>query len=484
LRVVRSRVRAVKLCKAGAAEATVQPAATLTPNSYSGTMATTRLSWRLTWTALIFLGAALLSGCASTLAPHNQPLAQYDAEYGYRFSHGELTVDGPSAQGADEVVVMLSFSGGGTRAAALAYGLLEELARTPVSVQGKSQRLLDQVEGISAVSGGSYTAAYYGLFGDRIFADFESRFLKRDIQREMAGAILGPVNLFRMTSPFFGRSDVAAEYLDRTLFEGKTFGDLHAARQLSRRPYIQINATDMARTSRFEFTQEMFDLLCSDLSSYSVSRAVVASSAVPVIFSPVTLKNYTGSCDYKKPPWLDLALTQRNESVRRYYLAKDLNSYLDGERRSYVHLLDGGLSDNLGTRGTLDRNLLAPAAELVSAYQMDKVRRFVQIVVNAQARTDIDALGQSPEVPTLGAIAFAISNTTDRYTVETLALLRSTMATTMDALRASRHARQLPNADDVQGYLVEVTFDALPDAVEREYFNNLPTSFRLPLTCP
>jgi NTE family protein len=62
-------------------------------------------------------------------------------------------------------LLILAFSGGGTRAAAFAYGVLEELAATPVVLGGRPRRLLDEVDLISAVSGGSFTAAYYGLYG-------------------------------------------------------------------------------------------------------------------------------------------------------------------------------------------------------------------------------------------------------------------------------------------------------------------------------
>lgn len=64
---------------------------------------------------------------------------------------------------------MLAFSGGGTRAEALAYGVLEELRDTEVLIDGKPRRLLDEIDLISSVSGGSFTSAYYGLHGDRIF---------------------------------------------------------------------------------------------------------------------------------------------------------------------------------------------------------------------------------------------------------------------------------------------------------------------------
>lgn len=419
-------------------------------------------------------GVLLLAGCASTLAPSNRKLDHFDPDYGYRFTNIPPT---PATGG---LLVSMSFSGGGTRAAALSYGVLEELARTPVQLRGQRHRLLDQVRSISAVSGGSYTAAYYGLFGDRIFEDFEQRFLKRDVQSEIVDVLSSPVNLFRMTSPFFGRTDVTAEYLDDTLFERKTFGDMLAALRAGGRPYIQINATDMARLSRFEFSQEQFDLLCSDLSQFPVARAVAASSAVPVVFSPINLKNHAGQCAYAEPEWMATALQSRAASIRRYTLAGDLRSYLDADKRRFVHLLDGGLSDNLGLRGMLDRLTLTDAKQLADMYHIDNTRRIVQIVVNAQTRAEFPMLDRHAEVPTLGAIAFAISNTTDRYSVETLALSRGALREVVEAVKALRRQRSLPDADDVRGYLIEITFDALQDEEERNYFNQLPTSFRLP----
>ena len=375
----------------------------------------------------------------------------------------------------------LSFSGGGTRAAALAYGVLEELARTPVSVKGKQRRMLDLVEGISAVSGGSYTAAYYGLFGDRLFEDFEKKFLKRNMQDEIASAFLSPANLFSMSSPYYGRSDVMAEYLDQVLFEGKTFADLERTVRENGRPFVLINATDMARTSRFEFTQDQFDLLCSDLGTYKVSRAVAASSAVPVLFSPITLSNYAGRCGFSQPEWMTRALRERRESVRRYTVAADLQTYLDATKRRYIHLLDGGLSDNLGLRATLDRLVLAGnAGELAHTHKRNGLRRLVHVVVNAQARHDHPQLDQYAEVPTLSAIAFAVGNTTDRYNVETLAYARSAMNEATQELAKRQAVNGTPDDGDVQAMLIEIGFDDLDNDAERTYFNALPTSFNLP----
>jgi len=420
------------------------------------------------------LSVALLSGCASTLAPHNAPFAGKVVEHGYRAGASR------PAGAPESLVFGLSFSGGGTRAAALAYGVLEELSRTSVAINGESHRMLDLVETISAVSGGSYTAAYYGLFGDRIFKDFESRFLKRDVQNELATTFFSPTNLFNMSSPYYGRSDVTAEYLDQILFEGKTFADLDAAVRQHGRPFVLINATDMAHTSRFEFSQDQFDLLCSDIGTYKVSRAVAASSAMPVVFSPITLANFAGQCGFSTPQWMTRALLDRHDYVRRYAVAADLSTYLDADKRKYVHLLDGGLSDNLGLRAMLDRLALAGPVELADNYQRKNLRRLVRIVVNAQARHEYPQLDQFAEVPTLSAIAFAVGNTTDRYTVETLAYARSSMNEAAQAI--AKHQRDLgvPDGGDVQAMLIEISFDDLESEAERAYFNALPTSFNLP----
>src|SRR5512139_2977455 len=115
----------------------------------------------------------ITAGCAHY--PVNQPLEQYDKTSGYRESF--MGVPGNS----DELLLYLTFSGGGTRAAAFSYGVLEELRKTEVTIHGKKRRLLDEVDVISSVSGGSFASGYYGLFGEKIFEDFEGKFLKKNI---------------------------------------------------------------------------------------------------------------------------------------------------------------------------------------------------------------------------------------------------------------------------------------------------------------
>ena len=214
---------------------------------------------------LVLLGAALATGCSHFgHYPVNAPLEKYTPGYGY------ITQNMGQAGNSEDLMLILSFSGGGTRAAAFSYGVLEGLRATEVPIGGKKRRLLDEVDVISGVSGGSFTAAYYGLYGDRIFEDYESRFLKKNVQGDILTAMfLNPVNWFRLSSPVFDRSDLAAEYYDENVFDRKTFGDI-----LERKgPLILINATDMSMGSRFVFHQRYFNAICSDLSKFPVARA-------------------------------------------------------------------------------------------------------------------------------------------------------------------------------------------------------------------
>jgi NTE family protein len=101
-------------------------------------------------------------------------------------------------------------------------------------------------------------------------------------------------------SPGFGRSELAEEYYDEILFHGATFADLSARPA----PFAVVGATDVTTGDRFNFSQQMFDIMCADLSRFRLSRAAAASSAVPVVLSPVTLRNHGGSCGYRPPEWM------------------------------------------------------------------------------------------------------------------------------------------------------------------------------------
>ena len=415
------------------------------------------------------------SGCATYSI--NRPLGQWNPDAGYR---GRNFAD---QRNDDELLILLTFSGGGTRAAAFSYGVLEALRDTYVSIDGKERRLLDEVDWISGVSGGSFTAAYYGLFGDRLFEDFETRFLRKNIQGDLARAtLLNPWNLGRLFSPYYDRSDLAAEYYDKHVFNGATFGDIMARGG----PMIVINATDMTHGTRVSFTQDTFDVICSDLVRFPVARACAASSAVPILLSPITLRNYAGRCGYEMPPALAQAMQPpRDITSRRFDLANNMLPFLDSSKKPYIHLVDGGVADNLGLRAVLERvTLMGDPWTTLKYARMDNVHKIVFVVVNAE--TEIDTKwDRSKKIPAFGAMLESYSSIAiARYNMETVALLRESFPRWSDEIRRGRCGPgkvtdQPGSCGDIEFYLVEVRFDALDDEAERSYLKRLPTSFAL-----
>jgi NTE family protein len=131
------------------------------------------LAYAVTLMAALCVFAA---GCAHWPAT---PRLEKAGAPGYRLD--EVTRPGQS----DDLLVILAISGGGTRAAALGYGVLEELRRTEVSVNGVKRRLLDEVDVISAVSGGTFPATYYALRGEKTFEEFEAKVLSRKFESEL-----------------------------------------------------------------------------------------------------------------------------------------------------------------------------------------------------------------------------------------------------------------------------------------------------------
>jgi NTE family protein len=366
--------------------------------------------------AAVALSAMLvLGGCATF--QRNPPLAHIDPAAGYRYP----TLTETGAQNSEDTFIILTFSGGGTRAAALAYGVLQHLRQARIDVGRKS--LLDEVDVISSVSGGSFTAAYYGLFGEQaFFRDFDDAVLNRKIERDLTLRIVAPWNWPRLLSPRFGRSDLASEYYDRQIFAGRTFADMPR-----RRPFIILNATDISLGAQFSFTQDDFDRLCSDLSGVHVARAVTASSAFPVAFTPLTLVNYsTPACNATAMPgWVAEAAKDFETAPSRYERAKTWLSYQDAKQRPFVHLSDGGLADNIGLRGPEAAITTSdPTWSLLRKASKREVRRIAVIVVDAKPQDERE-LDRSARPPSIAAVLnAAATNPMENYSADSVELLR------------------------------------------------------------
>lgn len=438
---------------------------------------------RFNLTLLSFIAGLTLAGCASR--PINEPITQVDPRSGYR---PYLLL--PKRQNNDlSTLFVLSFSGGGTRAAAFSYGVLEELKRTEIVVNGQHRRLIDEVDVITGVSGGSFTALSYALYGDRLFSEYEERFLKRDVQGELVSRALKPSNWGKYIGGTAGRSELAADYYDEILFNGATFGDL-----LDKQGPVAIaTGTDLSTGSRLAYFQNDFDLLCSNLNSVHLARAAATSSAVPVVLSPVTLNNYGGTCGYKFPAWVSAVAdpnTRARPAGRAFKRYQEMESFQDSTNRPYIHLVDGGVSDNIGVRGVLEfLEEMAASAAFKGEVGFGAIKRVILMVVDSHSspKTDWDLKENPPgfSVQLMQSAGVPI----DRFSFETIETMkdqvqimtwRRELLVAQARLAGESEAEAEARLPKVHLNVLNVSFDAISDPKERAYFMDLPTSFVLP----
>ncbi len=433
--------------------------------------------------AALALCATALAGCAHY--PVNVRQTAPSGSAGHRFP--ALIPERPDP--ADALFVCLSFSGGGTRAAAFAHGALLYLKTADI---GGGRTLLDEVDCIAGISGGAFMAAYYGLFGRDGLDTFPQDFLKRDIETELISRTLNPYNLARLASPYFSRIDLAAELYHETVFQRKTFASLRP------RPFVILHATNMANGAPFEFTQAEFDFLGSDLDTFPVARAVAASSAFPFLLSPVSLRSFDTPPGYTVAGEINSALrpTTRELNPARYYRARHQLDLMTRDPRTpaapgadkWVHLLDGGLADNIGLRSILrayDRGFLRDRIN-----EKGHVKRLVVIAVNA--RTDppetlsrreaspglVDVFAKTAtvamETVTFDTIGLALERQTSREQAQTdIRECNTRLGTCPVALKRFDELAQ-----EIRTCFVHIDFEGLPSP-RRETLLAFPTSFAL-----
>ncbi len=400
------------------------------------------------------------SGCAHWPAT---PHLEKAGAPGYRLA--EMTRPGQS----DDLLVVVAISGGGTRAAALGYGVLEELRRTEMTVNGVKRRLIDEVDVISAVSGGTLPATYYALRGEKTFEEFEAKVLSRNLESELAKRIiLSPTNWFRLPSGTFGKSDLFAELYDETVFDHATFDDLKKAKG----PFVIINGTDVTTGARFNFTQDQFDAICGDLSKVTLGRAIATSTALPPLLTPITLENRGGTCGRKMPAWqaaAEAAIGESETPGRALLRARALQSY-ENPNRPYVHLFDGGLSENLGLTEVIRAfELMKVDSDETVLPALRRAKKVVVIIVNALRFPEVD-WDRSPAPPDTDIVTDQMwSIPVDRISLDAVEQVREKLA-----------AWQSENPVERREYVAQVTFDNLKDPSERLYFKQVKTRLQLP----
>jgi NTE family protein len=432
-------------------------------------------------TAAAILSAVLVAAGCSAIKNKNDPLEQSALlPNGPTISRDGYRLAALNETGDPGVVVMVAFSGGGKRSSAFGYGVLKGLRDFKVNTELGPRRLLDELAYVSAVSGGSFPAAYYGLYRDKIFTDFEKDFLKRDIQAYIWGTYLLPWNMRWIVDPSFGTNDRMAEVYDDLMFHGARFADL----QQNGRPMVSVNATDVSYGFIFPFTQDYFDLICSDLSSYRLARAVAASNGFPVLFSAITLKSYAARCGGRTPQWLQLDPTE-DQLSRRRFVAEMARQYLNPDETKYVHLLDGGISDNLGLRGATNAlTVLGSNRELFKRTKLLQIRRILLISADGQAPADTSAARRAT-LSGLAQIFNAVSGTTiDRYNFETLLLVREQAAQLAETLKKLR-CQDGPiyaghPCGDVKVTFVHLSLADIANPAIRTRLQDIPTGLTIP----
>lgn len=433
--------------------------------------------------AMIAMAAsALLASCATLHnLPSNIPLGPSSANALVGAGGG---LEAPNY--TDDLLIGLAFSGGGTRAAAFAYGVLKELDSAQLPRSPAPVPLTERIDFVSGVSGGSVTAAYFGLKRRAAIADFRERFLIRDAEAGMITHV-GPGTIAVGLSGGLNTNQFP-RWLDENLFDGATFSALRA----DRRPRIWINASDIYNRTPFVFGRTAFSIICSDLASYKLADAVAASAAVPFVFAPVVLETYGGKCPAPLPDWAVRAIanpSQAQPMLRAFSLA--LQSYSNGSVK-YIKLLDGGLVDNLGLSGfTIARQSSNTPYGPLTPEQAVKIRRALFIITDAGQGPSGDWTKTLEGPGGIDLISAATATTMDAserasYTAfeRTQADWQAQIVRWRCGLSAAERKRfgagPRWNCRDVKFFVARVGFDEL-DAATAASLNLVPTRFKLPV---
>jgi NTE family protein len=218
-----------------------------------------------------------------------------------------------------DTFIGVAISGGGSRAANFGMAVLNELNQIGV---------LPHVDAISAVSGGSIPTAFFALNGTKeSWPEDGKRVAASNFLGAFLGKLFNPVNFTATTFTDKDRTDLLAEVMTDKVFGSKNPNFSELGNKGPMRPAVFFNATDTTSGGeRFVFSDErFFERLGSDLDKYPIAWAMASSGAFPGIFNSVTLRRFSRDPEVRK--------------VQEGPLAE----------RNYVHLIDGGSADNLGT---------------------------------------------------------------------------------------------------------------------------------------
>ncbi len=429
---------------------------------------------------ILFAWLLLLTGCAGVadFTPVNKPGSSV---HELRLGSGTNIANKPD----HDTLVALSFSGGGMRASAFSYGVLKSFSAIPLK-SSEQKNIIDAVDFISGVSGGSVTAAYFALKGPQGYDDFRQKFLDKNAEAGLRSDV-SISNVVRILS-FGGVNDRQNMpiWLDDNLFHGATYAQVFA----KERPILWVGASDIFNRTPFVFSATTFAPLCSDLSQVRLADAVSASAAVPAAFTPVNLESFAEQCTWHEPAWStnnDLYFSQvaALESLRRYH---------DPKAIKYVKLMDGGLTDNFGVSGiTLARISQGNAYAPMSKKRAMRIKRVLFVVANSGRGTVDGEWNLKAENPSVFALASAVTDTAidanTRTTYDFFKIVMDKWNQDLIRWRCSLSKSEVYETlgedsknwkcDDIHFFVTQVSF-ADAGAEREKRLDNIPTRFVLP----
>jgi NTE family protein len=205
--------------------------------------------------------------------------------------------------------------------------------------------------------------------------------------------------------------------------------------------------------------------------------------------SPVSLKNYPHPAGFTLPRDIREGLNDYEANRRRYYWARNRALYVDDATLPYLHLMDGGLADNIGLR-PIEAAYRRTSGFIRRLMNEGEIEKLVIIVVNAGTQS-IDTISAKENPPGVDVVAVKTATVAmGNYTAETVEVMKELRETRERAQRnlaaCQRRLADCPGAptlprlaSEIDPYVVEINFEAIPDPARRAWFWHLPTSFKL-----
>jgi NTE family protein len=217
--------------------------------------------------------------------------------------------------------------------------------------------------------------------------------------------------------------------------------------------------------------------LGSNLGSYPVGYACAASSAFPILLTPLTLRNYGPPLDLSQDVEYGLGKENARDDLNADLRTKAWEYYND-KANEYIHLADGGLVDNQGLQSILDEFDTNSIINRRINYANPPLKRLIIVNVNAGVGGE-NSSGRVPSPPGETSV------------------LQSTMILSMDVLSARRwmdiktkcielykaaldRGADTPSLSELEEpYRIEISFRNIRDPHLRRRAMALPTSFKL-----